>query len=78
MARCRLDDQDKRALRKLDFVLSADAESATIAGEMEVAVVRSAADRFELTITFPNGEDFLIRLARSQLLEQLDIEADEG
>ena len=44
MARClRLDDRDKAALRALadDFTISADGETATVAGEMEVAIVAS-------------------------------------
>jgi hypothetical protein len=41
----RLDDQDKAALRALDeFTISADGETATVAGEMEVCVVRPADD----------------------------------
>ena len=46
MARCRLDDQDQRALRKLDddFVISADGEHAMVSGEMEVEIMRPAED----------------------------------
>ena len=42
----RLDDQDKRALRALDsdFVISADGETATVTGEMEVTIIRPADD----------------------------------
>jgi hypothetical protein len=81
MAKCLpLDSQDKAALRKLDadFVFSADNETATVTGEMEVAAVRLDTDRFCLTVTFPSGETLDVRIARSQLLEQLEIEADEG
>ena len=40
MARCRLDDQDRAALRKLDdgFAISRDGELAKVAGEMEVEI----------------------------------------
>ena len=83
MARClRLDDQDRTALRKLDdFVFSSDGETARVAGEMEVEVVRLTSDdgsRLCLTITFPNNETLDVRFARAQLFEQLEIEADES
>jgi hypothetical protein len=79
----RLDDQDKAALRKLDnnFEFNIDGERAVISGEMEVEIVRPANDggaRLWLTITFPNNETLDVRIARSQLLEQLEIEADES
>jgi hypothetical protein len=77
----RLDAQDRQALRALDtdFVISADGETATVAGEMEVVVVRPVdGDQFWLTITFPGGETLDVRIRRAQLLEQLDVEADEG
>jgi hypothetical protein len=84
MARCMpFDKQDKRALRALDdtFTISADGETATVAGEMEVVIVRPADDggaRFWLTIRFPSGETLDVRIRRAQLLEQLDVEADES
>ena len=71
MARClQLDDQDRAALRKLDddFAITADGETATVAGEMEVEIVRPAddgGDRFWLTIRFPGGEELDVRIARS-------------
>ena len=76
MARCmRFDDQDKAALRALDdFMISADGETATAAGEMEIEIVRVAhdgGDRLWLTITLPGGEEFAVRVFRSA------IEADE-
>jgi hypothetical protein len=79
----KFNDQDKRALHKLDhdFVISADGETATVAGEMEVVIVRPADDdgaRFWLTIKFPSGEELDVRIARAQLLDQLDIEAGES
>jgi hypothetical protein len=42
----RLDAQDKRALRALDhdFVISADNETATVSGEMEIAIIRPTHD----------------------------------
>ena len=48
---------------------------------MEVVIVRLAdddGDRFWLTITLPGGEELDVRIQRAQLLEQLDIEADES
>ena len=80
--RIRFDDQDKAAaLRALDdaFVISSDGETATVVGEMEVDVVRPADDggaRFWLTIKFPGGEELDVRIARAQLLDQLDIGDD--
>jgi hypothetical protein len=84
MARCmQFDAQDKAALRALDdtFTISADGETASITGEMEVTIVRPADDggaRFWLTIRLPGGEELDVRIARAQLLQQLDIEADES
>lgn len=84
MARClRLDDQDKRALSALDsdFTTDAAGEVAVVTGEMEVCVTRLADDggtRFRLTLKFRSGEELEVRIARVQLLEQLDVEADEG
>jgi hypothetical protein len=82
MARCmRFDEQDKAALRVLDdFTISADGETATVAGEMEIEIVRLAhdgGDRLWLTITLPGGEEFAVRVFRSALLEAVGIEADE-
>ena len=83
MASCiQFDDRDKRALRKLDtdFVISDDGETATVAGEMEVTVVRPVdADgaRFWLRLKFPGGETLDVRMARAQLLEELGIEVDK-
>ena len=83
MARCmQLDDQDKAALRALDeFTISADGETATITGEMEVEIVRPAhdgGDQFWLTIKFASGEELFVRLRRAQLLQELNIKADES
>ena len=46
MARCRrFNEQDRAALRALDdFTISADGETATVAGEMEIEIVRLAHD----------------------------------
>jgi hypothetical protein len=72
-----LDDQDKAALRALDaFTVDADGETASVVGEMEVVVVRPADNdgaRFLLTLRFPSGEELEVRIARTQLLEQLGI-----
>jgi hypothetical protein len=73
------DTQDQAALRALDdFTISADGEIASIKGEMKVEVVCPADDdgaRFWLTIKFPGGETLDVRIARTQLLQQLGIEA---
>jgi hypothetical protein len=78
-----LDARDHAALRKLDpnFNFSDNNEIASVAGEMVVEVVRlvdADGTRLRMTLTFPNGEPLEVRIARSQLLEQLEIEADEG
>jgi hypothetical protein len=73
----RLDDQDKAVLRALDdFTISADGETATIEGEMKVTMVRPAADdgaRFFTYAPISSGEELEVRIARTQLLEQLGI-----
>jgi hypothetical protein len=76
----RLDAQDNAALRALDddFTINADGETAVINGEMEIVLVRPADDRFQLTLEFPSGETLDVRIRRAQLLEQLDVEADES
>jgi hypothetical protein len=75
--RMQLDNQDRAALRALDdFVIDADGETATVTGEMEVVIVRPADDggaRFRLTLKFPNGEPLAVRIARVQLLRELDV-----
>jgi hypothetical protein len=78
-----LDEQDQRALSALDadFTISADGETATVAGEMELKIIRPDHDggnQFWLTLQLPGGEELDVRIRRAQLLEQLDIEADEG
>jgi hypothetical protein len=53
----------RRALDS-DFPISADGEAATVAGEMEVVIVRPAHDggtRFWLTIRLPDGEELDVR-----------------
>jgi hypothetical protein len=79
----RLDDQDKRALHALDdtFTVNNNGEVASITGEMEITIIRPADDggaRFWLTIRFPSNETLDVRIARSQLLEQLDVGDDES
>ena len=79
----RFDDQDKRALRalELDFTISADGETATVAGEMEIEMVRPAhdgGDQFWLTIRLPGGEELDVVIRRATLLQQLGIEANES
>jgi hypothetical protein len=72
--RCmQFDTQDQAALRALDdFTISADG-TATVAGEMEVVVVRPADDdgaRFWLTIKFPGGETLDVRIARTPAIQR--------
>jgi hypothetical protein len=80
--RCmQLDNQDKAALRALDadFAVDADGEIAKVTGKMEVEIIRPADNdgaQLLLTIVFPGGERFDVRLRRAQLLEQLNIEDD--
>jgi hypothetical protein len=74
----RFDDQDKRAFAALDADFAISDEVATISGQMEVEVVRLDDARLQLTITFPGGETLDVRIRRTQLLQQLDVEADEG
>jgi hypothetical protein len=58
-----LDAQDKATLRALDdFTISADDETATIAGEMEVTIVRPAADD---KLDFCSRSDFPTEKKRS-------------
>jgi hypothetical protein len=81
--RLQLDAQDKQALHALDdtFTIGADGDTATVVGEMEVKIVRPADDdgaRFWLTIKFPSNETLDVKIRRVQLLQQLDIEVDEG
>ena len=48
---------------------------------MEIKIIRRAhdgGDQFWLTITLPGGEELDVRIRRVQLLEQLDVEADES
>jgi hypothetical protein len=77
MAKCTpFDAQDKAALRALDTGFAINDEVATVSGRMEVEIVRLDDIRLQLTIRFPSGEELLVRIARAQLLEQLDV--DEG
>ena len=77
--RMQFDGRDKAAFAALDgdTTIAPNGEVATvISGQMEVEVTRLAGDggeRFWLTIRFPGGEELDVRIARSQLLEQLDI-----
>jgi hypothetical protein len=84
MAKCMpFDEQDRAALRKLDddFAIDASGERAVIVGEMEVEIVRFTSDgveQFRLRFKFPNDELLDVKIRRVQLLEQLDIAADES
>ena len=58
-----------------------DGETATVGGEMEVVIVRPPDDggaRFWLTIRLPGGEELDVQIARAQLLQQFDIDANES
>jgi hypothetical protein len=76
----KLDPQDRAAFSKLDndFIVASDGESAKIVGEITVKMIRTTNDRLQLTLEFPGGEELIVRLARAQLLDQFDIETDEG
>ena len=78
----RFDDRIKqRCARSMTFTISTDGETATVGGEMEVVIVRPPDDggaRFWLTIRLPGGEELDVQIARAQLLQQLDIDADES
>ena len=70
-----------RCARSVTFTISTDGETATVGGEMEVVIVRPADDggaRFWLTIRLPGGEELDVRIRRIQLLDQLDIDADDS
>jgi len=80
--RIQFDSHDEAALRALDrsFAIDASGEVAVITGEMKVEITRPAdADgaRFLLRLNFPGGETLDVRMARAQLLEELDIQADD-
>jgi hypothetical protein len=79
MAKCTpFDAQDRRALHALDTGFAISDETATVSGRMEVEIVRLDDARLQLTIRFPGGEELDVRIARSQLLQELDVEADES
>ena len=66
-----LNEQDKRALHKLDvdFNFNDSGEIATISGNMKVTIIRpppAGSGQFLMTIEFPNNELFDIRLSREQ------------
>jgi hypothetical protein len=69
------DSSDKAALHKLDsdFTIDAGGESATIAGDMKIEIIRIAGERYQLVINFPGGMEFPILLSRSQTLKQLSV-----
>jgi hypothetical protein len=71
--------QDEAMLHALDddFKIS-DNETAAVTGEMRVTVTRPADDRLWLRLTFPGGEVLDIRMARAQLLEELNIKTNDS
>jgi hypothetical protein len=81
MAKCmQLDNQDRQALQALDsdFTYSDGDEVAKVSGEMEVTIIRPAGgNQFWLTLRFPSGETLDVRIARTQLLHELDVDADD-
>jgi hypothetical protein len=82
MTRCmKFDALDQRALQALDheFEVDASGEVATVTGDMTVVITRPAdSDQFWIRLTFPNGEKLDVKIRRAQLLEELDVEADES
>ena len=74
----RLDDQDKQILLALDasFIVDDDKEVATLSGPTTITIIRTAADRLEMTVEFANI-DFPIAMLRSQTLKSLGIEHPE-
>jgi hypothetical protein len=79
--RMQLDTQDRRALRALDdtFTVSSDGTTVTTATEVEVVRFTSdGVDQFRLRFKFPSEELLDVKIRRSPLLEQLEIEANES
>ena len=77
----KFDDLDKRAFAALDADFEISDEVATITGEMRVEGTRLASDggdQFQLRFMFPGGEPLDVKIRRTQLLEQLDIEVDKS
>lgn len=77
-----LDAGDQAALQALDPSFTFSDGIATVVGEMQIEVARlGEADgtRLQLKIRFPSNEELVVRLLRTQLLQELlEIEADEG
>jgi hypothetical protein len=75
------DKQDRAALLALDSDFEIRDGAAAVSGHIKLTVMRVAhdsGDQFLLTFTMPGGELLDLRIRRVQLLEQLEIEADES
>ena len=71
---CDLTSRTSEHLRALaDFIISDDGETATVAGEMEVEIVRPTDDQLCVTVTFPSDETLTMRFMRTQLLQELSV-----
>ena len=74
-----LDIKDRAALAKLDNKFTDNGQLAMVSGEMTVEIARvpnADGDQFWMTVHFPAGETFDVRLSRAKLLEQLGVEDD--
>jgi hypothetical protein len=82
MARCKpFDEQIREALRKLEFAIADDGESAKFTDGITVEIYQPAAlaaDRtFLLTIELPNGLELDCKTRRDTLLDAAGIEPGE-
>jgi hypothetical protein len=74
--RIQFNTQDRRAVAALDddFTVNDNNDVAVIAGEMRVEIMRIAGgDQFRLRIGFPGGEQLDVRIARSQMMRELNV-----
>ena len=81
MARCmQFDDQDRQALERLgEFSISQDGETASISGDMKVAIVRpqqKGDQQLWLTLTLPGGEDLDLVMDHAMLLAAAGMGSD--
>ena len=83
MTHHKLTGRDRAALAALDtgFRFNSDDTIATITGEMKLTVARvtqDGNDLYELHLDFPAGESLKIKILRTRLIGELNIEADES
>jgi hypothetical protein len=67
----KFDAHASEALQALNFTLAADQESATLTGEVTIAVIRPAHPlemEFRLVLTLPNGSELTCHTRRRDLL----------